>query len=624
MKKILLVLLISISFVIETFATNEIEIISREQWWANENYRYLDWKEWKEILKNRKEKASNQNKIYTKEQKQKIKEYAQKEKTKNNIMLNEFWEYIELRDKIKYENTRKLAWPISKAKKINSIIIHHTHLDYESSVEWVRRIYKYHALTRQWWDIWYNYLIGKNGEIFEWRAGWDYAVWAHDKRNNIWSIWIAMIWDYSENDINKKQYTALRKLTKYLVNKYKIDIWKKTYFHEECNLDKCEKLLKSELKYPIIWHRDAWHTTCPWDKLYAEITKLRKDILYDKLIKIYKQRIFKPLSKYSDREIIDLLAKLEVSLEEKQDKVKTNLKWLIIEYFKYKKSEIYNHYISQDKEDKIKIKLSYPDNDEITIKSWWVKLPLKRKWNHIYIKWQKYNIFKVPKKVQNSILEISSWERIPAWDKEKRYNDNRFRWDIYVYAQNWKLVVVNELSMQDYLKGLWEVSNWEDPEKIKAIVVAARSYATWYTKKARKFKWEFYDWSDDPNVFQRYLWYSLEKRSPKINKIVDETKWQVISYNWELIKPWYFSRSSGKTMSFFEYCSIRYSEKICKTESKKYPYLQSVVDTGSKWQKKAWHGVGISWAWVSYFAKKWWTYDMIIKYFLKWVDIKWI
>jgi peptidoglycan hydrolase-like amidase len=117
------------------------------------------------------------------------------------------------------------------------------------------------------------------------------------------------------------------------------------------------------------------------------------------------------------------------------------------------------------------------------------------------------------------------------------------------------------------------------------------------------------------------LWYSLELRSPNVNRIVDDTKWQLITYNWKLIKPWYFSNSDGNTMSFYEYCLVRQSEEICSSEAEKYPYLQKVVDKWSEWQKKSWHWVWISWAWVSYYAEKWWTYDMIIKYFLKWVNI---
>ncbi len=71
----------------------------------------------------------------------------------------------------------------------------------------------------------------------------------------------------------KKQYESLLKLSTYLVKKYDIDLSKKTTFHRECLWVDCDSPLISEKFYPIIGHRDAWHTSCPWDELYEEIEK---------------------------------------------------------------------------------------------------------------------------------------------------------------------------------------------------------------------------------------------------------------------------------------------------------------------------------------------------------------
>ena len=65
--------------------------------------------------------------------------------------------------------------------------------------------------------------------------------------------------------------------------------------------------------------------------------------------------------------------------------------------------------------------------------------------------------------------------------------------------------MVNHIELQDYLKGLGEVSNSDNPEKIKTIIIAARTYAQWYMTQARKFDDSFYDASDEPAVFQKYL-----------------------------------------------------------------------------------------------------------------------
>lgn len=624
MIKIFLLLFFYFIWFSSLFAFDDIYIISREDWWADEEMRFLDSSYWQYILKKREENSKKtDNTIYTQAQIEAFKKKQEKNNQINDILLNEYKIYDNIWDVISYENWRKLAWPINKSKDIKAIVIHHTTWNYTDSYQALKDIYKYHTLTRQWWDIGYNYLIWLNWEIFEWRAGWDYVVWAHNLYNNISTLWIAIIWDYSEKPINQDQYNALRKLTRYLIEKYEIDLTEKYDFHEECFWNKCALPLYTEKKWPIIWHRDAWHTACPWDALYEQIEDLRKDLLKSpySVSQLYKKKVFKTLSKFSDDKLITILSWIEQDLEKKYSSNKTKLKALLIEYFKYKKDHskiTHNKYYD---ENKIKIKLSYPKNDEITIKSEWLEFKIKKVLNKVSIKWKSFDVLKIPKKDKDSIIEISSWNRIPSWDKTWTYNDNKFKWDIYIYIKDWKLVVVNELKIEDYLKWLWEVSDFENPEKIKSIIVAARSYANYYIEKAEKFPWEFYNWSDNPNVFQKYLWYGLEQRSPNINKIVDETRWEVITYNWELIKPWYFSSSNWKTMSFYDYCIVRYSDKICSKESIKYPYLQSVVDFWSIWKDKVWHGVGISWAWVSYFAEKWWTYDMIIKYFLKWVDV---
>lgn len=141
---------------------------------------------------------------------------------------------------------------------------------------------------------------------------------------------------------------------------------------------------------------------------------------------------------------------------------------------------------------------------------------------------------------------------------------------------NGKIEIINELPLEDYLKGIAEISNGDNQEKMKTIIVAARSYALWYTDPAnRKFPGKDYDGSDDPEVFQKYLGYGYEQRSAQSAKIVDVTNGQVITYSGALIKPWYFNESDGRTRSAKEYCESN-GGKNCPD----IPYLQSVNDPG--------------------------------------------
>lgn len=636
------------------FSSLDIDIISREEWWALEDYRYLDSEAWVDIIEKNKNASTN---VYTESEKKELIFKAKKMQLANNFLVNTFPELHEVSEIIQYEDWHKLAWPIAKSKIKNSIVVHHTDSEFEDSYEAVRKIYKYHSINKEWWDVWYNYLIWYDWEIFEWRAGGDSSVWAHDKWNNQFSVWIWMIWNYQNKKVNQKQLESLEKLIKYLVWKYNMDMTEKINNFKWCIWnDICDtKPIIILEDYPLIWHRDAWYTSCPWEELYKQLLKLREKLLIEhKSDKYYilKQK----LTKVSEDKLITFLA----LIEERIDVTTNKDKLLILNKVKSIILDIENSKVDKylqtssdsfDDNNKIKVKLSYPNDDYISLKIDWNYIPeLHKKWNEYileFIEGEKYRTFTMNFKffwnklylndtevlnykekdffrikwVDNKYLTITSWDRKPTWDKSWLYNDNRFRWDIIFYKKDSKLITVNELLLTNYLKWLWEVSNNTNKEKIKSIIVLARSYAKWYMTKAEKFANEWYHASDDPNVFQKYLWYWLEERSPNVNKIVDDTKDLIITYNWDLIKPWYFSSSDWYTKDFIDFCKESKWVIDC-SNPEAFPFLVWVKDLGSNWSEQRWHWVWVPWTWIQYFAEKWWNFNMIIKYFLKGVDIE--
>lgn len=594
-------------------------MITRDQWGADESLRYLDSPEWQQIIEKNK-KLSQQPK--TPQQEENIKKQRERTQLINKILTQEYGDFIQVeKEVIRYENNHELAWPIEKSQNIQGIVIHHTLGEYDDMYDAVRRIYKYHAISRQWWDIWYNFLIWENGEIFEWRSWGANAVAAHNKRNNKSTIWIAFIWDYSDKEINQQQNRSLEKLITYLVEEYNIDLNKKFYYHKECLSEGCDVPLESFQLDPIVWHRDAGHTSCPWDELYHQIDDLLLKLKIDLGFTKYNvEQVNKRLEKFSPEDLYTLLLDIH---QKNQSHFSSNLyilEKMITDYIKAIQAPwvLDDSALSLNKQ--IKIKLSYSKNDYIQIDNGEEIFNITRKNSYLYVNGEKQKIIHI-KPSQREYIELVSWDRKPSWDRTWVYNDNKFRWDIIVYVKDGDLVVVNKLKIEDYLKWLWEVSNGDNLEKAKTIIIAARSYAHWYTSQARKFPGEWYDGSDDPNVFQKYLWYSLELRSPRINQIVEDTKGLVISYNNKLIKPWYFSQSNWKTLSFYQYCLQNNPVTTCESIKDQYPYLQSVVDFWSQGVEKLWHGVWISGKWSSYLASNGWSGEMIIRYYLQGVDL---
>lgn len=208
----------------------------------------------------------------------------------------------------------------------------------------------------------------------------------------------------------------------------------------------------------------------------------------------------------------------------------------------------------------------------------------------------------------DGILTIENFENRPAWNTS--LNDNQYRGSLEVRYLD-SLIVINELPLEDYLKGLGEVSNSEQYEKIKAVIVAARTYARYYTTVAKKFPGKPYDLNDDPNVSQKYLGYGLEKRSATVSKAVDATRGEMVTYKGALVKTPYFSQSDGK--------ATKSAQAVWGW--KDTPYLVSVKDTYCNATSFLGHGVGLSGCGAKGMAEKGFGYKEILKYYYTGVEI---
>jgi peptidoglycan hydrolase-like amidase len=207
------------------------------------------------------------------------------------------------------------------------------------------------------------------------------------------------------------------------------------------------------------------------------------------------------------------------------------------------------------------------------------------------------------------IAEIKTWEHRPEWNTA--LNDNKFRGVIEIRVINDQVAYINELPLEDYLKGLAEVSNNSPFEKQKTIAVLARTYARFYMEdENRKFPGLPYDGSDDPDIFQKYLGYGAETRLPNFVGAVAITANEVVTYQGKLIKTPYFNQSDGRTRSAMEVWGW--------TDT---PYLQSVPDPWCEGITKTGHGVGLSGYGATAQANEGKTYDEIIKYYYKGVDV---
>lgn len=306
MKKGILGLIVFISLFSIVWA-KELEIISREEWWADESFTDINSIHWEEIFIQRAEKAASAGTEI--QQNASVKSRAENKKRLAYVNAN-FAERYTISSKLTFNWDMKLAWPVSYSKEVDAILVHHTYSEYENSEAGIKNIYKYHSLSNQWWDIGYNYVIGYNWEIYEWRLWGDYSVGAHSTWNNYSTIGIALMWNYEIREMTSIQYNSLKNLIEDLVYRYDIDLSKKIPLQHTCS--SCEDWLETEYFSPIAGHKDGWHTTCPWEHVYNELEALNNFFLRDQIkYKNAMVKLWNILSQSSAESLEHLNARLE-------------------------------------------------------------------------------------------------------------------------------------------------------------------------------------------------------------------------------------------------------------------------------------------------------------------------
>lgn len=176
----------------------------------------------------------------------------------------------------------------------------------------------------------------------------------------------------------------------------------------------------------------------------------------------------------------------------------------------------------------------------------------------------------------------------------------------YWYSEKSKMpYFVNELYLEDYVKGVAETSNGAPAEYIKALQIAARTYALSNIKKAPPSIKNMFDVYAS-TVDQLYLGYNFESDNSQIVKFSKETSGVVVTYQGAPVPTYYFSRSNGKTKS-----------------SKTQPWLKSVVAKYDKGKSMYGHGYGMSNQDAAMRAKKdGWTSEQILTYYYSSVQVE--
>ena len=590
------------------FAENN--IVRREDWGANETYRY----------KTQAEKKAEQN--VTK----KPTPLSNRAKKCNTTIKNNPQDFV--KSEIIYNDSNgELNWPYQYSPEIKKIIIHHTGTNNskysgQSAEEVMRATYKFHANIKNWGDIGYHFIISPNGTIFEGKAGGDFIIGGHAYCANTQTIGISLMGNYEDEHLNDMQIVALKNLIISLSKKYNLDPATQSTFLEKYT-------------YNLVGHKDYGQTLCPGKNVYKYMSVIReatKNLDITDPTQYSSQKIITPAPTPTPTPQITVIPRYisPASLIFRPTIGNTNNTKNIISHIQtpLDTQSIYPKITPPNRD--IRIKLSH-SSDLIQIKGHNMNIEInntsktikkrrviittrtdKFKNTRLYIDGKQVNKIRISNKNYSEPLEIASWSRPLAWDTSK--NDNLFLGILEIQIINNTLVIINELPLEDYIKGIAEVSNSAPTEKQKVIAVISRTYAQFYMNPTHtKFPNMPYDGDDTPEAFQKYRGYGYQKRSPLFTQAVNNTKFQVVTYEGKLIKTPFFSESAGITLSA--------QEKWGWTHT---PYLQSVNDIFCKngqGQLKG-HGVGLSGCGAKTMALLGHSYINIIQYYYKGVEVQ--
>lgn len=144
------------------------------------------------------------------------------------------------------------------------MIIHHTvtsNSDPDPAAT-VRSIYYYHAVSLGWGDIGYNFLVDREGRIYEGRYGGNGVVGGHALEWNYGSIGISVLGNYETAGVSSATVSSLVSLMVMKSNQNQID---PTGYSTMLGVNNANYL----------GHRNVGSTACPGTNLYARLPEIR-------------------------------------------------------------------------------------------------------------------------------------------------------------------------------------------------------------------------------------------------------------------------------------------------------------------------------------------------------------
>ena len=225
----------------------------------------------------------------------------------------------------------------------------------------------------------------------------------------------------------------------------------------------------------------------------------------------------------------------------------------------------------------------------------------------------------IPKNT-GTIFTVKSYELF-NWNKTVNFNAFRGALELRYSPKSKKVWMVNELPLDDYIAGLGEALETDNPEYQKAFSVASRSYALFHLLRGGKYGSDEIFHLNNTSSDQVYKGYSWEKYAPKLAGAARTTAGEIMKYNGTVARAVYSSDSGGVTRNACTY----FGKEFCTPD---YGYLvgnvkdpEGTIRRDASVQSAS-HGVGMSATGARRLAVLGKTYKEILAYYYHGISIE--
>ncbi len=172
------------------------------------------------------------------------------------------------------------------------------------------------------------------------------------------------------------------------------------------------------------------------------------------------------------------------------------------------------------------------------------------------------------------------------WNGTVNLNAFRGTLEVVYSATSDRLWVVNELKLEDYLRGIAEAKHDSPDEHLRTMAILSRSYVVHHYSAGGRHDGEPFHLKNSRNGNgddQVYRGYYAETRQPRIARAAADTAGIVVTYNGAPVITPYSSRADGRTRSPAE-----------AGWNVDWPWVVSVPDPDTAGMTRLGHGVGLS------------------------------